>query len=1000
MRAILRNGTVAIGILLGLGSTAYGGVLGIAPVTASGPHVLIGDEIRLTGTDQIVTLEVKLSDWAPHTLRLFEVRLDDASYANGVGDPLFPATVPCMNAGQCTGPPNNFGPGTFCSGGNCIAGWQDRARATWAFLESEPDVVPGVGTSTPQYNYFAVVAGEIYPTDDGTRKYGGTLLLEVPPGARGTYEIKFFEDPEISLMGDENNQPHPEHIYTRARIVITCAGPADCNDNNACTTDTCSSGVCANTPNYNTATQCCNPANGNLTIISDGNDCTTDSCNTGTGQVTHTNVPNLTPCGDPTNTQCNRPDSCNATGTCLPRFEPTTTSCNDPTNTTCNPADTCDGAGSCVIRIASAGTPCGSSSNTDCDDPDTCNGLGACLANQSPDNTPCSDGLFCTDNERCTSGMCGGGTPHNCADLLTCTTDICDEANDECDHNLDPDRCLIDGVCYLADALNPTNTCEECSPGDSTSDWTVLSDGTLCNDGNACTGTGNPDVDPDTCTGGVCAGELDPNCNDTCDVAVEAIVGQNFSDNSSTGPDDGDASCQVDSNNDVWFAYTALCDGAVFVSTTGSALAPVNDAVLSVFDDCPLLGGVEIACDDDSGAGLNAALIFPTTGGATYLIRVAGFEQNVGPIVLNLTPVDDCLIDGVCYAEGDLNPANDCQACIPQLSTTQWSSRAEGSACGNNADTDCDSPDACDGAGVCEVNYKTDGIQCTDEGPPHNECTQNLCLAGLCTHPPEPAGLGCDFPGEGVDDCDNPDTCNGGGLCAENLEPAGFPCGNPVPTDPDCDNPDICDGLGVCLGNPQPNGTACDDEDVCTGTDICTNAVCAGTSILQAPQVISNDPRHLIITPQPPGSPAPIALFVTSPDFPCLMDWVNDAGHLVDISNRVFHLTDDWGSRLISDLDVYPDTDYEVRAVCGTFMSAPGTATTKKWGDVNGDGLTNVVDILIVVDAVKALAIPVPLYAVDLYPCLPDGLYNALDISKVVDAVKGYAYTCSPPCHP
>jgi hypothetical protein len=650
--------------------------------------------------------------------------------------------------------------------------------------------------------------------------------------------------------------------------------------------------------------------------------------------------------------------------------------------------------------MASAGTPCGSAADTTCDDPDSCNGLGACLTNQTPNNTPCDDTLFCTQNEICTNGMCGGGTPRNCADLLTCTTDVCDEDNDECDHTLDADRCLIAGVCYLPDALNPSNTCEECSPSDSTSDWTVLPDGSLCNDGNACTGTGSPDIDPDTCTGGTCAGELDPNCNDTCDVAVEAVVGQNFSDNSSSIDDDGGASCQANSNHDVWFAYTALCDGAVFVSTTGSALAPVNDPVISVFDACPLLGGVEVACDDDSGAGLNAAVVFPTTGGATYLIRVAGFEDNVGPVVLNLTPVDDCLIDGVCYAEGDLNPANDCQACIPQISTTQWSSRLEGSACGSNADTDCDSPDACDGAGVCEVNHKTDGIQCTDEVSPHAECTENLCLAGLCTHPPLGAGVACDFPGEGEPDCDNPDTCDGGGLCVENLEAAGFPCGNPNPTDPDCDLADICDGLGICDSNAAPNGTSCDDEDVCTGTDICTDAICAGTSILQAPLVVSNDPRHLLITPQPPGSPAPIALFVTSPDYACLMDWVNDAGRLVDISGRVFHLTDEWGTKIVHDLDVYPDTDYEVRAVCGSFMSAPGTATTKRWGDVNGDGAVNAVDIQVVVDSVKNIAIPVPKYQTDLYPCLADGIINAIDISKVVDAVKGYAYTCSPPCHP
>jgi hypothetical protein len=65
-----------------------------------------------------------------------------------------------------------------------------------------------------------------------------------------------------------------------------------CNDNNQCTNDSCSAGVCSNTPNYNTSTQCCNPATGGTTVINDNNPCTTDTCDPGNGQVSHTPVPN------------------------------------------------------------------------------------------------------------------------------------------------------------------------------------------------------------------------------------------------------------------------------------------------------------------------------------------------------------------------------------------------------------------------------------------------------------------------------------------------------------------------------------------------------------------------------------------------------------------------------------------------------------------------------------------------------------------------------------
>jgi hypothetical protein len=59
-----------------------------------------------------------------------------------------------------------------------------------------------------------------------------------------------------------------------------------CTDSNACTSDSCQSGVCfsvSTTP----AGQCCNPTNGNLTPIDDGNACTFDNCNPD-GSVTHT----------------------------------------------------------------------------------------------------------------------------------------------------------------------------------------------------------------------------------------------------------------------------------------------------------------------------------------------------------------------------------------------------------------------------------------------------------------------------------------------------------------------------------------------------------------------------------------------------------------------------------------------------------------------------------------------------------------------------------------
>lgn len=89
-----------------------------------------------------------------------------------------------------------------------------------------------------------------------------------------------------------------------------CAGK-NCNDNNACTQDSCdpNTGTCVFTPivcNDNNActTDSCNPAVGCVftpIVCNDNNPCTTDSCNPATGCV-FTNKPDGTPC--------------NGTGTC------------------------------------------------------------------------------------------------------------------------------------------------------------------------------------------------------------------------------------------------------------------------------------------------------------------------------------------------------------------------------------------------------------------------------------------------------------------------------------------------------------------------------------------------------------------------------------------------------------------------------------------------------------------------------------------------------------
>ncbi len=443
--------------------------------------------------------------------------------------------------------------------------------------------------------------------------------------------------------------------------------------------------------------------------------------------------------------------------------------------------DQCDGAGVCAHPPANVGTAC-PDDGQDCT-LDACDGAGACAHPPAMAGTTCpDDGAECTLDQCDGAGVCGhppAGAGLPCIDDGdVCTLDQCDGA----------------GVCG-----HPAGPA-----------------GVPCDDGLACTGTGEPGVGIDECdAAGNCVGQLDPNCSDNCIDAAVAFEGQNLGNNTGFGTEII-ASCAL-SAHDAWFVHQAFCDGDIRFNTVGSSI----DTVLTVYDAC---GGPELACDDDGAPGADATITIPVTAGQDYFVRVAGFNGAQGAIVLNITRLDACLIDSVCRAPGEVNPANACEVCLPVFETEGWWPRSKGTACGNGTPTnpECDAADACDGAGVCEANHKPLGLFCGD--PTNTECDNpDICDGGgSCVDNFETAGASC---GDGNDDdCDNPDTCSGLGSCLDNFEVTGFACGDPTNTA--CDNPDTCDGSGGCLINLEPDGTPCPNVQFCDGVETCLTGAC------------------------------------------------------------------------------------------------------------------------------------------------------------------------------
>jgi hypothetical protein len=894
----------------------------------------------------------------------------------------------------------------------------DSARPDFVFAGGPAFTQPGLG---PPPTVLAFVINSSDAVEITTPAYGGEFTYVVSNDAIGEFTIELTGlDQQLTSLLDDNSQPIPFGIRN-ATVRVICLGDEDCDDGLFC--------------------------NGQET-------CVDAACVDGTPPCPQPDLPfcdeNLDACVE-----------CLSAAECVDGIE-----CTD---------DVCS-LGVCSNPPLTAGTPCGDDTDTDCTDPDTCDGAGACQINDAPNGTSCADGLFCTTGETCTDGVCGGGGPTDCSDEFPCTEDICNEDANQCEHPLFPDTCLIDGACFDAGDPNPFNECETCDPAQSTTTWSVLPDdtpctpdgndctddvclggfcehpnspvGTSCDDGNPCTGTGRPEIGFDECDGdGNCVGTLDPDCADDCPNAVEAFDGTNTGTNQGFGPDLVEASCQPNSNHDAWFVYTALCDGDVLMNTDGSNFLPSNDTVLSVLDECD---GTEVACDDDSGNQLLSSLVvFSAIAGEDYFIRVAGFGDNQGDITLNIVRLDTCFIEGQCVAADTANPASECQLCDPSNSTTDWSPRPVGTPCGDPGSGECDNPDACNAAGECEANNKPDGTVCTEDG---NECTDDICLAGLCENPPQPEGFACGDPFDS--ECDNPDTCDGAGTCLDNLEPPGFACGDPTDTDCDnpdtcdgagtcelnlepdgtactddgndctqdfcdvgacihpdepvdtpcgdpndtqCDNPDTCDGLGVCLDNNEADGLPCDDENVCTGPDECLAGACDAPFIPEAPVVATLSSRSLEVTAQPGGSPVEQALRVTSPDFACLLKYVDATGQLTD--TPVYQTPDVWGTIEIWGNEMIPSATYTIAAECGGDVSNVGTASTTKWADLTGDDVTNLFDVFCILEGIEGNFSNCSLRQSDIEPCTPNGVLNLLDVFAVLMAIEQAGdYPCAGPC--
>jgi len=549
-------------VLLGVFSVAFASEPTIEwmPVAASGDVLCLpgqggcGDnEILLSAGGQTVTLFLQVSGWDPDQdgdplLGAYQGVVDATTYegglAYGVAHPTHPGNVGTIvgvdlaPVGGPTGPPCE---GAYVARRVCSpveddfsqADMLSKCRFDFECPPSHPycvdredyvfygeDYALAVSCTTVDHAWSGASSTCKVDPDAMTSFYGGTLLLEVPAEAKGTYNVDFVHDSNFTLFNrclgplipgltmipaqitiqtgrccryyptsdcmdgvteaecDPTSGLSCFDLYSCAEGCYGCMTDFACDDGNACTDDRCDcvpwrcDAVCINDPDYLVGVECCDRGTGDTVWIDDGNTCTDCVCNEWSGNVTCT--PNTDPCDD--HLGCTYDDTCGdglCTGSNINALPCTTPGMGDPA---------CDFGSDGVFECAPAGLACPPGevycchcvfcTGDDCDDGDPCT-----IDHCNPAESTCSHSpSYIVEAECCQPGT---GIIETINDGDPCSVDTCDPYTGEVAHQspwwgciaafgsrylaIGPERAGSDPVALLiaGDPTDPEVSCVE-----------------------------------------------------------------------------------------------------------------------------------------------------------------------------------------------------------------------------------------------------------------------------------------------------------------------------------------------------------------------------------------------------------------------------------------------------------------------------------------------------------------------------------------------------------
>jgi cysteine-rich repeat protein len=259
-------------------------------------------------------------------------------------------------------------------------------------------------------------------------------------------------------------------------------------------------------------------------------------------------------------------DECSAEGECTHRDN----------------SNDCDDEDFCTVQDHFVGIQCLGSAR-DCDDGNPCTDdscssqQGACL--HIANSAPCSDGRFCTTNDSCFSGLCGGD-PYDCDDGDQCTSDACVEVVDSCSSLSVASSCDDGLFCTVSDVCSGgscTGIVRDCADQDAATTDSCNESSDECENGGPTIDCGDGATDePEQCDDGDSTFQPGDYCSSDCTLTRCGVP----TDDDATSPATKDALYTLRAAVGVAICDVRVCDvngsGSI---TTGDALNVLRAAV-------------------------------------------------------------------------------------------------------------------------------------------------------------------------------------------------------------------------------------------------------------------------------------------------------------------------------------------------------------------------------------------------------------------------------------